>query len=111
MTKRRPIHPRTLPLSDFKPGVAAEAVAPPVAATITPFELSRVYAKGWSAGMSSVIDDTDDVLRQRAETSNPFTDETARARWLQGFMEAVRRKCDGPQKKNPRRAGAGAAGQ
>src|ERR1041385_7885868 len=108
MTKRRPIHPRTLPLSDFKPGVSEAVVEAPAA--ITPFELSRVYAKGWSAGMSSVIDDNDDVLRERAEGVNPFTNETARARWLQGFMEAVRRKCDGPQKKNPRRA-AGAVGQ
>jgi hypothetical protein len=37
---------------------------------------------------------------------NPCTDETARARWMQGFMEAVRRKCDGPQKKSPRRTSA-----
>jgi ribosome modulation factor len=107
MTKRRPLHPRNLPLSDFKPGVSEAAEAPVVTTTtITPFELSRVYAKGWSAGMTSVIDDTDDVLRQRAEKVNPFTDETARTRWMQGFMEAVRRKCDGPQKKNPRRAAA-----
>src|SRR5882672_8605869 len=103
MTKRRPVHPRTLPLSDFKPGVS-EVVAE--APTITPFELSRVYAKGWSAGMTSVIDDTDDVLRQRAEGVNPFTDETARARWMQGYMEAVRRKCEGPQKKTVRRVNA-----
>jgi hypothetical protein len=102
MTKRRPIQPRTLPLSDFKPGVSEVVAAD--APTITPFELSRVYAKGWSAGMSSVIDDTDDVLRNRAEALNPCTNETARARWMQGFMEAVRRKCDGPQKKSPRRA-------
>jgi ribosome modulation factor len=102
MTKRRPIHPRALPLSDFKPGVS-EAAPEPVAA-ITPFELSRVYAKGWSAGMSAVVDDTDDVLHARAEALNPFTDETARARWMQGFTEAVRRKCDGPQKKSARRA-------
>src|SRR4051812_37263719 len=69
----------------------------------TPFELSRIYAKGWTAGMSAPVDDTESAVEARAQTMNPYTEDSARARWAQGFVEAVRRKCDGPQRKAPRR--------
>ncbi len=69
----------------------------------TPFELSRIYAKGWTAGMSAPVDENEDAVQARADTMNPYTEDAARARWAQGFVEAVRRKCDGPQRKAPRR--------
>jgi hypothetical protein len=81
----------------------AETIAAPEQPS-TPFELSRIYAKGWTAGMGAPVDDNEAAVQQRAETMNPYTEDAARQRWAQGFVEAVRRKCDGPQRKAPRRA-------
>ena len=68
----------------------------------TPFELSRLYAKGWSVGMSCEIDSVA-LIAARAEALNPCTAPPERAKWAQGFTEAVHRKLDGPQR---RRAGS-----
>lgn len=65
----------------------------------TPFQLSRLYAKGWAAGMSCEIDDSSTVISARAEALNPCSGPDERAKWAQGFTEAVRRKLDGPQRR------------
>jgi ribosome modulation factor len=66
----------------------------------TPFELSRIYAKGWAAGMSCPVDDTMAVIAARAEELNPCQAPDERARWNQGFTEAVSRKLHGPQRRS-----------
>jgi len=72
----------------------------------TPFQLSRIYAKGWDAGMRCELRDTQtdgeatiDAVIAQAETLNPCSSEIDRAKWMQGFTEAVRRKFDGPQRR------------
>lgn len=59
---------------------------------LTPFELSRVYAKGWLAGMNCEDAGSPHVIYRHAEALNPYRNELERARWLQGFTQAVRRK-------------------
>jgi len=59
---------------------------------LTPFELSRVYAKGWLAGMNCEDASSPQVIYRNAEALNPYRNELERARWLQGFTQAVRRK-------------------
>ena len=75
----------------------------------TPFELSRMYAKGWTAGMSFAVEEADEALRERAEALNPCTGDAARARWTQGFLEAIQRKTATPKRKRPGNAAAGTA--
>lgn len=70
-------------------------------AVASPFELSRLYAKGWVAGMSEQIDDTLTAIDARAEAQNPYRISGERARWMQGFTEAVRAKLARPSQKNP----------
>jgi hypothetical protein len=70
-------------------------------AAATPFELSRLYAQGWTAGMSHPIDDTLIVVDARGEALNPFRISGERARWMQGFTEAVRAKLARPSQKQP----------
>ena len=73
----------------------------------TPFQLSRIYAKGWDAGMRCELREgsaadgevASDALLAQAEALNPCTSEVDRAKWMQGFTEAVRRKFDGPQRR------------
>lgn len=52
---------------------------------ITPFQLSRAYAGGWSTGRKCQADDEAE-LRVVADRLNPFDEPTARARWAEGFM-------------------------
>ncbi len=58
------------------------------------YELSRVYAKGWSAGGDSAIVDADEGLDVTIEALNPYRNETERARWAQGFQDARRRAAE-----------------
>lgn len=71
-------------------------------AIASPFEFSRLYAKGWTAGMSQQIDDTLVAIDARGEALNPYRISGERARWTQGFMEAVRAKLARPSQKQPR---------
>lgn len=59
---------------------------------LTPFELSRVYAKGWLAGMSCEAGASARTIHTQAEALNPYKVPMERARWMQGFAGAVRRK-------------------
>ena len=69
----------------------------------TPFELSRLYAQGWKAGMACEVDGPLASVLARADTLNPCKADVERERWAQGFTEAVKRKLDGPQRR-PRHA-------
>jgi hypothetical protein len=55
------------------------------------FELSRIYAKGWSAGGDSSIVDSEDGLEATIAALNPYKIEEERARWALGFQDARRR--------------------
>jgi hypothetical protein len=68
---------------------------------ITPFQLSRLYASGWRAGMSCPIDASLADIEARAERLNPRRVAVERARWMQGFTAAVRRKLNYPGRKDP----------
>lgn len=59
---------------------------------LTPFELSRVYAKGWLAGMSCETGGSARTIHAQAEALNPYKVPIERSRWMQGFAGAVRRK-------------------
>ncbi len=76
---------------------------------LTPFELSRVYAKGWLAGMNCEEATSPQVIYRHAEALNPYRNELERARWLQGFTQAVRRKYGVSLPDGPEAAGAPAA--
>lgn len=66
----------------------------------TPFQLSRIYAKGWLAGMTSVAaDDPESDSAAMADQLNPCEAANERARWAQGFTEAVARKLGTPGRK------------
>ncbi len=66
----------------------------------TPFELSRLYAQGWKAGMACEVEGPIATILARAEKLNPCKAEVEREKWKQGFTEAVRRKFDGPQRRS-----------
>lgn len=72
----------------------------PSAPEMSPFQLSRLYAKGWQAGMTHREDSLLE-LDARGDTLNPCTVAAERARWMQGFSEAVRRKLASPGRKQP----------
>lgn len=59
---------------------------------LTPFELSRVYAKGWLAGMNCEAGISAQTVHAKGESLNPYTVPTERVRWMEGFAGAVQRK-------------------
>ena len=65
----------------------------------TPFQLSRLYAQGWKAGMACEVDGEIATILARADKLNPCTADVEREKWAQGFTEAVRRKLDGSQRR------------
>jgi hypothetical protein len=69
--------------------VKADASA---ASTLTPFELSRVYAKGWLADMNCEAPSSPEVVMETAGSLNPYSNDVERARWQEGFTQAVKRK-------------------
>ncbi len=62
----------------------------------TPFQLSRIYAKGWQAGMSSASEKTNFDSIAMAEALNPCHAAAERERWALGFTQAVARKLSTP---------------
>ena len=63
----------------------------------TPFELSRIYASGWSAGRKCHIEDGVEI-DEAASRQNPHTAFADRDRWNQGFREAVLHQAATPAK-------------
>ncbi len=53
------------------------------------FELSRVYAKGWSAGRASGLGSTGDTLDAEIDALNPYQVAEERCRWAAGFKDAL----------------------
>jgi len=55
------------------------------------FDLSRVYAKGWSAGRASELDPADPGLEAAIDALNPHGPTEERSRWSTGFKDALSR--------------------
>jgi hypothetical protein len=53
----------------------------------TSFRLSRVYAQGWNAARRSLLSGEPDAKAVMA--LNPYTAESERTRWNEGFAEAM----------------------
>lgn len=65
-------------------------------AELTPFQLSRVYAAGWSAGMACALDNAGETVAQ-GQKLNPHHSGAAQTRWMDGFSDAVRRRDGAPE--------------
>ena len=61
----------------------------------TPFQLSRIYASGWSAGRKCSADDPAEIDAM-AGRLNPHGSLDERERWSQGFKDAVSRSLATP---------------
>ncbi len=61
----------------------------------TPFQLSRIYASGWSAGRKCNADDPVEIDAM-AGRLNPHQSLNERERWSQGFKDAVVRSIGTP---------------
>lgn len=59
-------------------------------AETTPFQLSRIYASGWSAGRKCDVEDPVEV-EAIVDGLNPYHSAEERERWSRGFKEAVAR--------------------
>ena len=57
----------------------------------TPFALSRIYAKGWTAGRSFSMDLADEDLAAMLKETNPYATAVERERWQTGFRDALTR--------------------
>lgn len=55
------------------------------------FQLSRVYAKGWSAGRISQLDPASSALDAEISAANPYRLAEERGRWAEGFKDGLRR--------------------
>jgi ribosome modulation factor len=56
---------------------------------MNPFQLSRVYAKGWLAGQASGLSSTGIGLDAEIEALNPYQAAEERCRWATGFKDAL----------------------
>jgi hypothetical protein len=63
----------------------------------TPFQLSRIYASGWSAGRKCNTDDPTD-MDALVDSLNPHRSEDERERWSQGFKDAMLHHIEPPSK-------------
>ena len=63
----------------------------------TPFQLSRIYASGWSAGRNCVADGPAEI-DTLAGSLNPHQSQSERERWSQGFRDAALRHLAPPAK-------------
>jgi hypothetical protein len=53
------------------------------------FELSRVYAKGWSAGRASGLGSSATAVDAEIDALNPYQAAEEKARWAAGFKDAL----------------------
>lgn len=53
---------------------------------ISPFRLSRVFAEGWNAARK--LPATGQLSGERIAKLNPYHNEPARSRWIEGFTKA-----------------------
>lgn len=73
--------------SAFPPGAAPVSV-------LTPFQFSRLYARGWTAGRSCDFDVPEGDFDAATATQNPGKTAVERARWLKGFKEGQQGRGD-----------------
>jgi hypothetical protein len=73
----------------------------------TEFQLSRIYASGWSAGRSCSVDDPAEIDLMESNL-NPHLSADERERWSQGFKAAVLRHMGSPAKFRSRSSRMGA---
>jgi hypothetical protein len=57
----------------------------------TDFALSRIYAKGWSAGRASDADPDAEDFAASVSALNPYRTGIERERWATGFQDGLRR--------------------
>jgi hypothetical protein len=62
------------------------------------FKLSRIHAIGWSAAQKLSASEADALDDAGLAALNPYADEAERARWAEGFKEAIEKWQDTPQK-------------
>ncbi len=67
------------------------------------FELSRVYAKGWTAGRDCRIDSTEDGFEAAVAALNPYQVAAERERWAKGFEDGRRRSQEMPVRTKTRK--------
>lgn len=72
----------------------------------TPFQLSRIYASGWSEGRKCETDDSAEIDTM-ASRLNPHLSDRDRERWTQGFKDAALQQIGKPVKFRPRASRAG----
>lgn len=72
----------------------------------TPFELSRIYASGWSAGRKCTADETSEIV-ELSGSLNPHQGVEERERWSKGFQDAAYRRITTPVKFRDRMARTG----
>ena len=65
----------------------------------TPFQLSRIYASGWTAARQCTADSSTEI-DSLASSLNPYPSPDERNRWSQGFRDAALRHI-GPAPKRP----------
>jgi hypothetical protein len=53
------------------------------------FQLSRIFAKGWTAARALPANDDVEDIRMRAVALNPYTKEPEKSRWSEGFIKAL----------------------
>ena len=53
------------------------------------FELSRIRAEGWQAARKLLASSAGDIDPAEADALNPHGTPETRARWTQGFLEAL----------------------
>ena len=56
------------------------------ASDISPFKLSRVFAEGWNTARS--LSGVDELNSRAIAKLNPYANEPARSRWIEGFAKA-----------------------
>lgn len=56
---------------------------------ISGFKLSRIYAEGWNAAMKLPSETQAALDAGRVADLNPYTHESEKARWNDGFMAAL----------------------
>lgn len=53
------------------------------------FRLSRIYAEGWKKASELPPSENDELDPSRIAALNPYTNDPEKARWSQGFSNAI----------------------
>jgi hypothetical protein len=69
--------------------------------TLSQFELSRIYGRGWNDGKKALSESSEDVEKIEGESINPYQSPQERQRWATGFSEALRSKRPGRMLRRP----------